>query len=187
MALCEECGGAMVIKDFQRYCQECGLVDSHYDACEISYNTNYSVKPTYKPKDNFQAVLNRLQGSCSSVCARFDKKYIDQLQSKLKNDHSLANIHKNVPNKDQRYINCIYSELTGKSLFIEYNHRELLRMMFNRCYEKYLQLEGKRPCVLNILQVAVDYYKLDYIKPFIYTKFKLSTDIYNQLYHAWDA
>ena len=62
------------------------------------------------------------------------------------------------------------------------HHRDFLKAKFNSCYRELGKHHGIRPCALNIIEVVVDSYPaLGYIKPFIYTKFKLSNDIYNRL------
>ena len=188
---CEDCGGNMAITNGQRSCMSCGLVDTTYHQT-VLVRDYYSTPPKYKPSKHFEAVLNRLQGVKSKACDRFDKEYIEDLVKKLDDDYTLQNIHEHLPNKDQRYLNYIYSEVarvsgnTDEKLYIDPDHRDFLKTKFNRCYEEYQNvpeaLRGKRPCALNILEVVLDCYpKFDYIRPFIYTKFKLNNDIYNRL------
>ena len=173
----------MIEYNFQSVCPACGLVDPHYQTTALV--GNYTILRKYDGKKHFQAVLNRLQGVWSKACLRFDNSYMEQLKVKLGNDHSLAHIHKHLPNRDQRYLNYIHSELTGKSLCIKMYHRQFLEHKFNRCYDEYKKLQGKRPCALNILWVIADSFpNLAYIKPFIYTKFTLRKHIYDRLKHA---
>ena len=179
---CIDCGGKMVVIDYQRICMECGLIDDNYQAVGLNRGNAIIKKTKYKPRKHFQTVLDRLQSIWTEACSRFDAEYMERLSAKLERDHSLKNIHRHLPNKDQRYLNYIYTQLTGEKLYIEWQHMDFLKNRFCRCYEEYDNLEGKRPCALNILQVVVNYYPtLHYIKPYIYTKFNLSKVIYNRL------
>lgn len=148
------------------------------------YHSSYRiVEPRHKPFNYFQEVLNRIQGVWCKACTKFDASYIHKLRDKLDGDYSLKNIHKNLPNKDQPYLNYIYYRLTDKQLYINVDHQQFLKMKIDACYRKYrTDFAGKRPSVLNIISVVIDTFPaLCYIKPFIYTKFNLSIDIYNTL------
>ena len=152
--------------------------------CEGGNRDDYSYKARrkYYASKVFGLVLNRLQGIWCKACARFDGEYMNNLEEKLLGDYSLQNIHRNIPNKDQKYLNYLYFLLTNDRIFIDMDHKIVLTLRFNECYQECRKL-GIRPCFLNILQICLvglsaDY---DYIKPFIYTKFKLSKDIEKKL------
>ena len=119
----------------------CGLVDTSYHQAFLV--RDYYTPPKYKPSKHFEAVLDRLQGVKGKACDRFDKKYIEDLVKKLDDDYTRQNIHKHLPNKDQKFLNYIYSEVarvsgnTDEKLYIDPDHKDCLITMFNRCYEEY--------------------------------------------------
>ena len=184
-----DCNGTMEMTDDRLICRICNLVE-YQQVFQPSSETS-SIR-RYQSMDNIQGVLNRLQAIHTRACFRFNTEYMDKLRERLvfdsNQDYSLSNIHKHLPNNDQRYLNFIYYKLTGDQLEIKWEHKDSLRLIYDTCYREYCTnpaLIDKKPDALNIIKMAADTFpNLSYIKPYVYTKYNLPQKIYSILQTA---
>ena len=175
-------------------CRNCGRIDRESPIINEDRYPSSSQR-LYKHDKHFSATMERLQGMPFSLKNRFMSEHIEKLKTHLRGVHSLKNIHKCLPNKDQKFLNFFYREITGQSLYIEPLHYDFIERVYRLCYSELMSI--KRECktrqqprlnIVAILKIIADSQpSLHYIKPFLYTKFNLSKEIKARLENVCSA
>jgi hypothetical protein len=176
-----------LVVDLQQFlvCNKCGLFVS--DPPLLSDIPQALLRKNSSPLKHLNATLLRLQAlSCRSsrlVYTRYTKEFLESLKDRCNNDFSLKNIHKNLENRDQKYLNYFYSLLTGKCLSISSSDQDFIKHKYQKAREFYAD-KNFRCYISHILDVlCTKYERLNYISDFLLNNITIKKSVYEELWN----